>query len=252
MTHSIPERLAQLRLHGLCRAFVEQASLNGFKEMSFDDRFALLLEREELERANRAVASRVGRARFKQPAAFEDVKPSATRGLDKTTVQNLGSCDWIRKKRNLILTGPSGCGKTFLATALSHRACLMGFTARYFRAPQLLAELEAAREDGRQRRFVTQLGRVHALIVDDFMLSAMTEAEQKDLFELVEERHEVTATIFTSQNPVSLWHGLMPNPAIADAVLDRISNVALRVELKGESHRRKRAQDLDQESLSQA
>jgi DNA replication protein DnaC len=220
--------------------------------MSFDDRMALLIDREELDRASRAIATRVGRARFKKNAAYEDLKPSAAQGLDRSMLQSLGSCDFIRKKQNLIVTGPSGSAKTFLTTALAHRACLHGFTARYFRSPGLLIELDCGRQDGRFRRVVSQIRKFQVLIIDDFMLSTISESEQKDLFELIEERHESTATILTSQNPVSLWHSLMPNPAIADAILDRITSSALRVELKGESKRRTKTSDVDQGATTQA
>lgn len=251
MINNIPEKLSQLRLYGASKAYSEQTILDGFQEMSFDERLSLLIEREEIERANKAMSARVCKAKFKQPASYEDIKPSSARGLDKITLQTLGGCEWIRKKKNLIVTGSSGCGKTFLSTGLSHKACLIGLTARYFRAPHLLSELESAREDGKLKRLITQLGKLNILIIDDFMLSAINETEQKDLFEIIEERYENSSTIFTSQNPLSMWHALMPNPAIADAILDRISNGSLRVELKGESMRRKKAIDLDQDKQNQ-
>jgi DNA replication protein DnaC len=245
MNRAIAERLTGLRLTGFNHAYTEQLTHEGFREMSFDDRMSLLIDREELDRANRAIASRVGRAKFKKSAAYEDLKPSPAQGLDRTMIQALGSCDFIRQKQNVIVTGPSGSGKTFLTTALAHRACLHGFTARYYRAPELLVDLDGARQDGRFRRAVSQLGKFQVLIIDDFMLSSISESEQKDLFELIEERHESSATILTSQNPVSLWHGLMPNPAIADAILDRITSAAVRVELKGESKRRAKGTAVD-------
>lgn len=245
MNRTITERLTQLRLPGFSRAYTEQLTIDGFREMSFDDRISLLIDREEIDRANHAIAARVGRAKFKKNAAYEDLKPSAAQGLDRSTIQGLGTCDFIRKKQNFIVTGPSGAGKTFLTTALAHRACLHGFTARYYRAPGLLVDLDCARQDGRFRRLVSQLGKFQVLIIDDFLLSAISESEQKDLFELIEERHESAATILTSQNPVSLWHSLMPNPAIADAILDRITSLAVRVELKGESKRRSKSSEVD-------
>ena len=251
MINNLPEKLSQLRLYGASKAYSEQTTLAGFQEMTFEERLSLLIEREEIERANKAMGARICKAKFKQPASYEDIKPLASRGLDKTTLQALGSCEWIRKKKNLIVTGSSGCGKTFLSTGLSHKACLIGLTARYFRAPHLLTELESAREDGRLKRLITQLGKLNVLIIDDFMLSAINEAEQKDLFEIIEERHENSSIIFTSQNPLSMWHALMPNPAIADAILDRIANGSLRVELKGESLRRKKSTDLDQDKQIQ-
>ena len=152
MNRTIAERLNGSRLSGFHHAYTEQLTHEGFREISFDDRMALLIDREELNRANRTIASRVGRAKFKKNACYEDLKPSAVQGLDRTMIQSLGSCDFIRQKHNLIVTGPSGSGKTFLTTALAHRACLSGFTARYYRAPGLLVDLDGARQDGRFRR----------------------------------------------------------------------------------------------------
>ena len=177
MNRSIPERLAKLHLSGFSNAYMEQLNIEGFQEMSFDDRLSLLLEREELERANKSIALRLGKARFKQAAAIEDLKASAARGLDRSTINTLSNCDFIRQKRNLIITGASGCGKSFLATALSHRACLLGFTARYFRAPSLLLELELARLEGTLHKKIAQLSRINVVIIDDFLLSALNEAE---------------------------------------------------------------------------
>lgn len=235
----ISSQLKELRLAGMNKAYEEQGLSSSYKDMSFDDRLNFLLQREVTERENRALQCRLTKAKFKGTGMLEEVQPSASRGLDKTLITQLGQCDWIKDKRNIILTGPSGSGKTFLATALSRKACLLGYTARYFRATNLLAELESTREEGNFIRSVTNLGRPHVLIIDDYCLSSMSESEEKDFFELIEERHNKVSTIFTSQNPVNLWHGLMPNPAIADAILDRIVHNAVRIELRGESRRKK-------------
>lgn len=240
----ITNQLKDLRLVGMNRAYEEQCLSQSYLDMTFEDRLSFLLQRELLDRENKALQARLSKARFKGNGALEEIQPSASRGLDKTLLLQLGQCSWIKDRRNVIITGPSGSGKTFLATALSRKACHLGNSARYFRSTNLLAELEAAREEGTFLRTITSLGKPSVLIIDDFFLSGMSESEQKDLFELIEERHGSAPIIFTSQNPVNLWHGLMPNPAIADAILDRIVHTAIRVELKGESRRKKQA-DLD-------
>lgn len=245
-------QLKGLRLSGMHRAYNEQLISSGYQDMTFDDRLAFLLDREVCERDSKALQTRIGKARFKGTAVLEDMQVSGKRGLDKTLLMQLSQCGWVKDKRNVLITGPSGCGKTFLSTALSRKACHLGSSARYFRATNLLAELEAAREEGNFLRTVTNLSRPHVLIIDDFCLSSMSETEEKDLFELVEERHGKASTIFTSQNPVGLWHSLMPNPAIADAILDRIVHTAVRIELKGESMRKSVASELDNEALKQS
>jgi DNA replication protein DnaC len=238
----IASQLKDLRLAGMSKAYEEQSLSSSYKDMSFDDRLNFLLQREVTERENKALQSRLTKAKFRDPGILEEVKPSASRGLDKSLIMQLGQCDWIKDKRNIILTGPSGSGKTFLATALSRKACHLGHTARYFRATNLLAELESSRDEGHFLRTITTLGRPQTLIIDDFCLSSMSESEEKDFFELIEERHRKVSTIFISQNPVNLWHSLMPNPAIADAILDRIVHTAIRIELRGESQRKKSAE----------
>lgn len=252
LSNPVSSQLKGLRLSGMHKAYDEQLISSGYHEMTFDDRLSFLLDREVSERDNKALQTRVGKARFKGPAAIEDMQVSSKRGLDKTLLMQLSQCGWVKDHRNILITGPSGCGKTFLATALSRKACHLGSSARYFRATNLLSELETAREEGNFLRTVANFGRTNVLIIDDFCLSAMSETEEKDLFELVEERHGKVSTVFTSQNPVGLWHGLMPNPAIADAILDRIVHTAVRIELKGESMRKTIGSELDSQAQKQS
>lgn len=244
------DKLMDLRLSGMQKALEEQFKDKAYGELSFDERFSFLIDREKIERENRLLKSRLLKAKFKEKAALEEVRPSSARGLDRVQIKQLAQCDWIRQKRNILITGPSGSGKTYLATALSHKACMNGFNARYYRASHLLSELDASRSDGRYRKLLSAIGKINVLIIDDFCLSAMSESEQKDLFELVDERHNNSSTIFTSQNPTNVWHGLMPNPAIADAVLDRMVHQAIRLELKGDSLRKKKIEEVDSNELN--
>jgi DNA replication protein DnaC len=238
LLNPITDQLKSLRLTGMLKGFEEQMQTQLYDDLSFFDRMAHLLERESLERTNAAMTSRLGKARLREQAEIEDVRVSSSRGIDKTQLRALASGDWIRAKTNVIITGASGCGKTYLSSALGRRACVLGYTSRYYRASNILADLEFARGEGRLQRLIRQQAKIDVLIIDDFCLSALTEAEEKDLFELIEERYRTKATVFVSQNPINTWHGLMPNPAIADAILDRIVHGATRIELKGGSRRK--------------
>jgi DNA replication protein DnaC len=232
------DKLHVLKLHGMRKALEEQTISQAFEEMSFADRFSLLIERESLERENRNMATRIARAKFKEQAVVENVRPGAGRGLDKTTLTVLAQCGWVRTKQNIIITGASGAGKTYLASALSHKACLQGHNVLYGRATELSEQMRTGRLDGSFRKVIARLVRPTVLIIDDWALCAMGEAEQKDFFELIEGRHQTGSTILTSQTPVSSWHGLMENPTLADAILDRLVHTALRVDLKGDSMRK--------------
>jgi DNA replication protein DnaC len=243
------DKLHVLKLHGMRKALEEQTTSSAYEEMSFADRVSLLVEREAQDRENRNLATRISRARFKEQAVVENIKPGASRGLDKTTLATLSQCAWVRARQNIIITGASGVGKTYLASALSHKACLLGHSVLYTRSAELNEQFRIGRVDGSFRKVLGRFIRPAVLIVDDWALYAMGETEQKDFFELVEGRHQSGSTILTSQTPVASWHGLMENPTLADAVLDRLVHTALRLELKGESMRKSGAACIDTEAM---
>lgn len=238
-TSILSDKLLELRLGGMRKAFEEQRqNPASYTDFSFDERLDLLLERERVERESNKLRLRLARARFKEKVSITDLNPHSKRGLDTPLFKSLCSFGWLKSGRNLIVTGASGVGKSWLAQGLAHKACLMGHTVRYYRESNLFSEFESSRSEGSLKRLFRKLASVQLLVIDDFCLGALTEVEEKDLFELVDLRHKTHSTIFTSQNPVSQWHGLMPNAAIADAILDRLSNHAERVELEGPSLRR--------------
>jgi len=241
------EELSRLKLHGFVSELQEQEKLGGYIDMSFKDRLDLLIQRELLERENKNISKRLTSAKFKHKVSLEKIKVSASRGLDKSLLQTLTSCDWLKKKLNIIVTGPSGSGKSFLVCAVGEKVCRAEWKVRYYRCQSLLSELCCAAADGTLKNFLNQVSKFHVLIIDDWALSKITETEQKYLFELVEERSEKLSTIFVSQTPVSLWHSMMPNGAIADAILDRVVHTALRIELKGESLRKEIDPKLDED-----
>jgi len=154
---------------------------------------------------------------------------------------HLGTCDWIRRRQNVIVLGPTGTGKTFLACALAHKACREGLGAFYIRTPKLYTTLAIARADGSYGKTLARLARVPVLILDDLALAALTDPERRDLLEVIEDRHGSASTIITSQLPVENWHEMIGDPTIADALLDRLVHNAHRINLKGESMRKRKS-----------
>jgi len=168
---------------------------------------------------------------------MEDVKVKASRGLDRATTVSLASCDWARDKRNVFITGPTGAGKTYLACALAHSACRQGFSAIYYRATSLFDDLAIAKADGRYKRVMTALSNKSLLIIDDFGLEKLSTENRRDLLEIMESRYGNSSTIIASQFEVKLWHDIIADPTLADAILDRLVHNGHEVKVKGKSLR---------------
>jgi DNA replication protein DnaC len=173
-------------------------------------------------------------------AAVEDVDLRTPRGLDRALFLSLADCRWITAGHNLLIIGPTGCGNTWLGCARGHKACRENLSVLYTRLPRLLEDLALARADGRYPKLITTLGRVKLLILDDCGLAPPGDEARRDLLEIVDDRHGRTATLITSQFPVDRWHDLIGDPTLADAILDRLVHNAHRIELKGESVRKRR------------
>jgi len=241
------EKLYALNLAGMAAALKGQIQRPEMNDLSFEERFAMLVDAECLFRENKRMKRLLQNAKLKLSASLEDIDYRAPRGLDKSVIRSLGTCGWIRKHQNVIIVGPTGTGKTYLSCALANRTCREGLSAFYLRTPALYRTLAMARADGSYARVLARLGRISLLVLDDLGLAALSDQERRDLLEVIEDRHGAGSTIITSQLPVEHWHEVIGDPTIADALLDRLVHNAHRVTLKGESMRKTKASLTQQE-----
>jgi DNA replication protein DnaC len=235
------EKLRELRLNGMVKGLEEQSSSSNCHTLTFEERLGLLVDRELMERNNRRLRTRLQRAKLRQQACMEDIDYHQPRGLDKSLMKSLAACQWIRDHLNVLVTGPTGVGKSFVACALGHRACIEGYKVFYARAPRIFGELEVARGDGRYADLMRTIEKSHLLIIDDWGLSALNDREQRDLLEILEDRNGIHSTMIASQIPVENWHEVIANPTLADAIMDRLIHSAYKINLKGESMRKKKS-----------
>ena len=233
------ERMLQLGLSGMAEALEEQRDVADIEQLGFDDRLAMLLEREAQHRDHkRCYLGHLRQAQLRIRADIQDVDCRAGRGIARTTLTQLAAGDWIRLALNLIVEGPTGSGKTFVACALAHQACRQKQPVLYRRVPELVSELARARDTGRHDRLMRPLAKVSLLVLDDWGLQGFSAEGRRDLLEIVEARHARKSIVIASQIPVERWPEVIGEPTIADAVLDRIVHNAYRVDLKGESQRK--------------
>jgi DNA replication protein DnaC len=234
------EKLYTMKLHGMADAFRTQLETADMRQLSFDERFALLVDQQWLWKENRALAHRLRAARLKERGVIEDVDYQHPRGLDRQLMRSLANCEWVRQHHNILLCGPTGIGKTWLGCALAHKACRDGFTVLHKRTSELFRELAVAHADGSIGRLLVKLSRVDVLVLDDFAMAPLKDAERRDILEICDDRYERRSMILTSQLPVAHWHEQIGDPSIADSILDRLVHNAYRLELTGESIRKKR------------
>jgi DNA replication protein DnaC len=239
--HPTLEKLQTLRLAGMYKALTEQMNMPESETLSFEERLGLLADREMTERQDRRLKTRLRQARLKHHACVEDLDYRAPRGLDKALMLQLATCRWVREGLNLIINGPTGVGKTWIACALAQKACREGYTALYLRLPRLFEDLGLAHGDGRFTKLMAGFAKTDLIILDDWGLAKFTAEQRRDMLELLDDRHGSRSTVVTSQVPVEHWHEVIGDPTLGDAILDRIVHSAYRINLKGESMRKRRA-----------
>jgi len=238
-TENLLEQMRTLKLSGIQEAFHEQISNPKHSDLSFEERLGLLLDREILTRDNKKVTNLQRRAKLRQAASIEDICYKSKRGLEKAKIMALAKCDFIKHRHNILITGPTGCGKTYIACALSNQACRLGYKVRYLLLTRFLEEMSISHADGSYAKLMMQLHKYDVLILDDFGLTTINSKQRHDLFNLIEDRYQLKSTIITSQLPVAKWHEYLGEPTIADAILDRMAENAHRIELNGESMRKR-------------
>jgi DNA replication protein DnaC len=233
------DKMKRMRLLGMHGAFKTSIETKGIEELTADEMVGLLVNSEWDDRHNRSIARSMTNARFRYKTSIEQIEYSAQRGIDKNQIHRLADGEFINKKENILITGSTGTGKSFLASAIGNQACLLGFKVLYTNATRLFAQLKISKADGSSIKELMKIERQDLLILDDFGIQPFDQASRASLLEIIEDRHGKRSTIITSQLPVKQWHDVIGEKTIADAVLDRIVHNAGRIELKGESLRKK-------------
>jgi len=251
LSHPTLEKLRSLQLRGMAAGLEDQLNTKDIGSLSFEERLGLLLDREATSRADRRLKARLTQAKLRVNASMEDIDHRARRNLDKSALLELAACSWIARSQNLVITGPTGVGKTYLACALAHKACLEGHKALYQRLPRLLHDLEIAKGDGRYRTMLASLQRIDLLVLDDWGVTPLSDANRRDLLELLDDRYDTRSTLITSQLPITAWHDYLADPTLADAILDRFIHNAHHLDLKGDSMRKTKSRLTKGEPISE-
>jgi DNA replication protein DnaC len=245
MNQQTLEKLKEMKLYGMARVFSTSLESKQEESLTADEIISMLVEAEWDERYNRKLTRSVSRARFRYKASMEQITFAQDRELNKNYIQRLGDCQFIEKSENVIITGSTGIGKSYIASALGHQACSQGYRVLYEQCSKLFARLRMAKADGSYLKEIARIEKTDLLILDDFGIQPLDVQSRTSLMEIAEDRHGKSSIIFTSQVPVNSWFEVIGEQTIADAILDRVIHNAHRLELKGESLRKKRTLNLE-------
>lgn len=237
-------QLQSLRLRGMATALEHQLQSPEAAGLSFDDRLSLLLQHETAERQSQRLHQRLRWARLSQNACLEDLDLRASRGLDRATLAQIKDLAWVRQNLNLLITGPTGVGKSYLACAIAHAACRADHSVRCYRLPRLIDDLTRATAMQNRSSFFRGLAKVDLLVLDDFGLTPLSDQTRRDLLEILDDRYDRKSTILTSQLPIEQWHAYLADPTLADAILDRLVHNSYRINLAGDSMRKRSTKNL--------
>ncbi len=247
LTQPTIEKLNAMRLYAMAHAFQEQLANPTMAQLSFEERFGLIVDYQMTTLENTRMQSRLKAAKLRLSACIEDLEFRPDRGLDRSQIISLTGNQWVRSRQNILITGPTGAGKSYLACALAQKACRDGHITLYHRLPRLFQELAVAKHDGRYPKLMASLAKCEVLILDDLLIAPISRDDQRELLEIIEDRYGRKSTIVTSQLPVKSWHDAMEDPTMADAILDRLVHNAHKLEPEGDSMR-KRHSTLDRKT----
>ena len=239
MNESTLEKMRKIKCFGMYRAFKTSLESGRPETFTTDEMIAHLVESEWDDRQNRSIEQKVKNARFRYKAALENLSYDTNRSIDKNQVMRFTECTFIDKCENILITGSTGIGKSYIASAIGHHACSRGYKVIYYSAPKLFAKLKMTKADGSYIKEIAKIERHQLLILDDFGIGPLDVQNRAALMEIIEDRHGKSSCIITSQVPVSKWHEVIGEKTVADAIMDRIIHQAHRLELKGESMRKK-------------
>jgi DNA replication protein DnaC len=239
MNEQTTQKMKEMKFYGMLRAFQTSFETGKMNELTTDEMVAHLVAEEWDDRYNRRIARSMKNAKFRYNASIERMHFDVNRNMDKNLVKRLAECNFIDKMENVLITGSTGIGKSYLASALGQQACTVGYRVIYMSVPKLFAKLKMAKADGSYINEIGKIERQHLLILDDFGIQPLDAQSRAALMEIIEDRHGKGSTIITSQLPVSKWHEVIGEKTIADAIMDRMIHDAHRLELQGESLRKK-------------